>query len=226
MKKISLLSIALAAMLQAAMLGISGCGMTDAPVEPTTSETITPYYFKLTHGHEYTYMVEDKRFAPGPYTLTMEMDGEYEDTYRGKPMYECDWYSSAMQVPGDYYHGYYAMDEQGAYYMGSNPKPEPAQGLWLDLVAPIKQGQKWSFAYGIDPDNTINAEITKMGVTAALADSTGKQVTYTDVIEVVYQGAEDKTVKWFARDHAMLAEWKYNAKGEIIHKKILWKYES
>jgi hypothetical protein len=220
MKKISLLSIALSA-----MLSLAGCAVVDSPVEQSVETTITPYYFKLTEGHHYTFMVEDKRFAPDPYTLTMEMDGEYEDTYRGKQMFECDWYSSAMQVPGDYYHGYYAMDAQSAYYMGSNPKPEPSQGLWLDLVAPIKRGQKWSFAYGMDTNNTIDAEITKTGLTAALPDSTGTPVTYKDVIEVVYQGADDKTVKWFAKDHAMLAEWRYNSKGEIVHKKVLWSYK-
>ncbi len=218
MKRISLLSIALAA-----MLCIASCGMIDTPVEPTVEETITPYYFKLTKGHEYTYMVEDKRFAPDPYKLSMEMEGEYNGTYLGKPMFECDWRLSAMQVPGGYYNGYYAMDAQSAYYMGANPKPETA--VWLDLVAPIKQGQKWRFPYGMDSNNVIAAEITKIGVTAALPDSAGKPITYNDVIEVVYQGAEDKTVKWFARDHAMLAEWKYNAKGEIIHKKVLWSYE-
>lgn len=217
MKKISLLSIALAA-----MLSITGCDLADAPADKPEEATITPYYFKLAEGNEYTYMVEDKRFSPAPYTLSMEMDGAYEGSYGGKPMYECDWYSSAMQVPGDYYHGYYAMDANGAYYMGSNPNPETA--VWLDIVAPIRQGQKWSFPYGMDSSNRIDAEITKAGFTAALPDSTGKAVTYHDVIEIIYQGKEDKTVKWFARDHAMLAEWKYNSKGEIIHKKVLWNY--
>jgi hypothetical protein len=167
-------------------------------------------------------MVEDKKFSPTPYKLSMEMEGEYNSTYCGKQMYECDWESGAFQGTGSYYHGYYAMNDEGAYYMGANPKPETA--VWLDLVAPIKEGQTWSFPYGIDSSNTIDAKITKIGLTAALPDSSGKAVTYKDIIEVVYQGPEDKTVKWFARDHAMLAEWRYDKKGNIIHKKILWDY--
>lgn len=217
MKKISLLAIALAA-----MINMTGCGVVDEPGEPIEEQTITPYYFHLTHGHEYTYMVEDKKFSDKPYKLEMEMEGEYNATYCGKPMYQCDWYSDAVQIPGGFYNGYYAKDDQSAYYMGANPAPTTA--VWLDLVAPIKQGQKWSFPYGIDSSNTINAEITKVGQVAVLKDSTGKNVTYNDVIEVVYQGPEDKTVKWFARDHAMLAEWRYDMKGNIIHKKTLWDY--
>jgi hypothetical protein len=218
MKKISLLSIALAA-----MLSVTGCGITDTPADKPVEQTITPYYFKLDHGHEYIYMVDDKKFSPQPYKLSMEMEGAIAGgSYQGKQMYECDWESEAFQGPGSYYHGYYAMDPQGAYYMGGDSTG--STNKWLDIMAPIQEGRKWSFPYGIDPDNTIDAEITKIGLTACLPDSNGNSVTFKDIIEVVYQGPEDKTVKWFARDHAMIAEWRYDLKGNIIHKKILWDY--
>lgn len=217
MKKISLLSIALAAMLSA-----SGCGITDDVEEHPIEQSITPYYFKLDQGHEYTYMVDDKKFSATPYKLSMEMEGTTGGLFDNKPVYECEWASEAFQGAGSYYHGYYAMDTKGAYYMGGDSTASTAK--WLDLVAPIQQGQKWSFPYGIDPNNKIDAEITKIGLTAALPDSNGNAVTFKDIIEVVYQGPEDKTVKWFARDHAMIAEWRYNSKGEIVHKKILWDY--
>jgi hypothetical protein len=217
MKKLSLLTIALAAMLSAA-----GCGLTDTPVDQQEEQTITPYYFKLDHGNEYTYMVEDKKFSDKPYKLEMEMEGSYASSYGGKPMYTCDWYSDAVQIPGGSYHGYYAMDSASAYYMGSNPAPEtPA---WLDLVAPIKLGQKWSFPYGIDSSNVIQAEITCMGRTAKMKDSLDNDVIYHDVMEVIYQGPEDKTIKWFAKDHAMIAEWRINKAGETVHKKTLLDY--
>lgn len=218
--KISLLPIAMAI-----LLSLSGCGMTDAPVEPMRSETITPYYFNLDHGHQYTYMVEDERFSATPYKLSMEMEGRYKDNYGNLPMYECDWYSTAVQSPGGYYHGYYAKDETMAYYVGSNPQPETF--VWLDLMAPIEKGFKWSFPYGIDENNTINAEITGTGLTASMKDSTGAQVKYTDVIEVKYINPteQDTVIKWFCKDHAMLAEWKHNKDGKLVHKKTLWKYE-
>jgi hypothetical protein len=216
MKKISLLTFALAAILSA-----SGCGITDTPAELPVEQTITPYYFKLDHGHEYTYMVDDKKFSPTPYTLSMEMEGAVAGgSFQGKQMYQCEWESSTSQ--GGYYYGYYAMDENGAFYMGGDSTGSNAK--WLDLVAPIQQGQKWSFPYGVDPNYTINAEISKVGFTACLADSNGDPVTYKDIIEVVYQGPEEKTVKWFARDHAMLAEWRYDSKGNVIHTKLLWDY--
>jgi hypothetical protein len=217
MKKISLLSITLAA-----MLGVAGCGLVDTPVEPSSESTITPYYFHLTEGHKYTYMVDDKKFSDEPYLLSMEMDGLTSSTYDSKPIYQCDWESSAFSGTGSYYHGYYAMNERGAYYMGGDSAGTTPK--WLDLVAPVEQGMKWKFPYGLD-SNEISAEIVKTGFKAALPDSLGNMVTFDDIIEVVYQGAEDKTVKWFCRNHAMLAEWKYNSKGEIIHKKHLWSYE-
>lgn len=223
MKRISLLSIALAAMLGSSALGISGCALVDAPVEPSPESTITPYYFHLTEGHKYTYLVDDEKFSDEPYLLSMEMDGLTPSTYDGKPVYQCDWLAATYGGGGSYYHGYYAMNAEGAYYMGGDSAGSTPK--WLDLVAPIEKGMKWTFPYGQD-SNEITAEIVKTGFTAALRDSTGKMVTYSDIIEVVYQGHEDKTVKWFGRDKAMLAEWRYDDDGEIVHRKQFWSYKA
>ncbi|HET6512917.1 MAG TPA: hypothetical protein VFH43_12035 [Candidatus Kapabacteria bacterium] len=225
--KISLLPVAMAILLGLAT-GLSGCGeMVSAPVEESRSETITPYYFNLDEHHKYTYLVDDKRFAQVPYELSMHMEGRHEDEEFGPglPIYECDWYSTGTQIPGGYYHGYYAMNDQMAYYMGSNPKPETF--VWLDLVAPVERGQRWSFPYGIDSNNTINAEIRKTGLTASIKDSSGEPVLFKDVIEVVYinPAERDTTVKWFGKGSALIAEWKYNSKGEKYHSKQLLKYE-
>lgn len=213
----SLLSLALSM-----LMAFGGCGIVDTLPEEVNEPTIRPYYFNFDHGTKYTYWVTDPKHSPAPYTVSMEMEGAKDGCkYKSKPVYECDWEVSVYQ--SGYYNGYYAIDDYSAHYMGS--KLNPTDPVWLDMVAPIKKGQAWEFKYGMDPENVINATITRTGFTAFVPDSNNVAQKYEDIIEVEYLSREDKIVKWFARGVGMIAEWEYDLNGKIVSKKSLLEKE-
>jgi hypothetical protein len=221
--------MSLLAALLFAGLTANGCGIVDPEPAEIEEKTITPYYYDFNHGTEYTYWVSDPKFSQAPYAVKMEMEGEkYGCTYpvgdpQAKQVFECDWHVSGY-TGGDYY-GYYAVDSLSAHYMGS--KLNPTYPVWLDMVAPIKKGQQWSFPYGMEAEkNVINATITRVGFTCFVPDSLGAQRKFEDVIEVEYLSKEEKIVKWFARGIGMIAEWQYDLTGKIVVTKSLLQKES
>lgn len=207
-------------LLTLSLLGLSGsgCGLVDSAPPEVASESIEPYYFDLKSRElYYSYTVQNEAYGPQPVSLEMEMEGEVANqTYNGKKVYTCDWVLSSF--PDWPYYYYYAYDRDTAYALGT--RVNPTNPVWMDLVAPIREGATWTFQYGAQRD-TYTAKITRTGFSTVLTDDKGERAQYKDVIEVIYQGPEERVTKWFARDVGMIFEVKHGANDKVLSKTSL-----
>jgi hypothetical protein len=177
----------------------TGCSMSTSPDTPSTANDVRPYYVKLaTPNVQYRYTENAvAEYHPAvPSELTMDMQGVSKDAYNGKQLYTCMWSYSNYGTPTPWY---YTLDQDQAVDLGVEEfgKPGEYNDYWVDLQAPLKEGNSWTF---VSMGEKITATITKFGATAKVQGT-----TYNDVMMVEYNGANGShVIEWFAKDKGLI----------------------
>lgn len=186
-----------------AFMMIAGCGLVDSEPEREPVTNVGNYYYPIDSGLHHLFLVRNLTGSGLEYELAMEMKGPQIDlSYRDRPVYRCEWESSAASI---YYDSYYSVDTDTAYYLG----PESNETLpWVDLVSPLTLDATWSFDHDI---GKVVARVTSLGASAVIRGIKGNQV-FKNVVAVEYSANEQQRIKWFAPGVGLIAEWR-NLKG-------------
>ena len=190
--------LSLFSLLAIAPLAINSCSVADAPPSSAAPvRNVSDYYYPLSNvGTQYAYL---RTSIVGSDTVHLKMQGgdAMPMTINNSQCYAADLFKDGS-FQSDVY---FAQNDSEAFTLGTL-SCGTIGGYWLDLKAPLNEGQHWSFFTSSSYTSVkITATVVHRGLTMKMPS--GK--TFDDVTEVRYVGDNaDTTTKWFARGVGMV----------------------